>query len=104
MELHEMYLQTILKRPDNEITKKIYNVQKEKPVQGDWTELVKNDFETFAMDYNEVVIENESKSEYKTKVKKHVREHVFIELIKKQASHSKICSISYKDFKTQNFY
>ena len=39
-----IYLQTIVKRSDNEVTKKIYQTQKNDPVRGDNTELVKADF------------------------------------------------------------
>ena len=35
------YLQTILKRPQNEILRKVYEVQKTNPVKGDWVELIK---------------------------------------------------------------
>ena len=36
-----MYLQTIVKRDSDEITKKIYECQKRNPIKGDWIELVK---------------------------------------------------------------
>ena len=40
-----IYLQTIVKRSDNEVTKKIYQAQKDDPVKGEYIELVKADFE-----------------------------------------------------------
>ena len=38
-----LFLQTILKRDDNELTKKIYKTQKEHPLKGDFCELVAGD-------------------------------------------------------------
>ena len=57
-----MYLQTILKRPDDEITKKIYECQKYNPVKGDWVEMVKKDFSNVEMAMNEEVIKIERKT------------------------------------------
>ena len=38
-----MYLHTILRRHENEITNRIYQAMKEEPIKGDWIELVKED-------------------------------------------------------------
>ena len=48
-----MFLQTILKGSDNEITKKIYMAQKEDTTNGDFYELVKNDMETLEINVGE---------------------------------------------------
>ena len=34
-----IYLQTILKRSDDEITKKVFECQRNNPVKGDWSEM-----------------------------------------------------------------
>ena len=39
-----IYLQTILKRSDDEITKRVYQAQKNNSSPGDWCELVGPDF------------------------------------------------------------
>ena len=49
-------LQTILKRSDNEVTKKIYQAQKDDPVKGDFIELVKADFELIEESLDESVL------------------------------------------------
>ena len=38
-----MFLQTILKRDIDEITRRVYEAQKDDPVKGDFVELVKED-------------------------------------------------------------
>jgi hypothetical protein len=44
-----MYLHTILRRHENEITNRIYQAMKEEPIKGDWIELVKEDLESIDM-------------------------------------------------------
>ena len=67
-----MYLQTIVKRSDDELTKKIYECQKKKTVKGDWIELVRKDFENAGMEMNEAEIMNETKGIYKARIKKNI--------------------------------
>ena len=62
-----MYLQTIIKRSDDELTRKIYECQKRMPVKGDWIELVQKDFENAGMEMNEAEIMNQSKDIKKSK-------------------------------------
>ena len=40
-----IYLQTVLKRPDEELIKQVYKCQQENPVYGDWCQLQKEDFD-----------------------------------------------------------
>ena len=47
------YLQTILKRSDEELTKRIYNQQKVDPSPGDFYLLVKDDFKMIKQEMNE---------------------------------------------------
>ena len=48
-----IYMQTILQRPEGELIRKIYQEMKADPFQGDWSELVKSDFENFDIILNE---------------------------------------------------
>ena len=52
------YLQTILKREDKEITKRVYQVQKNSPLKEDWLKLVEGDFKTLGLELNETLIQN----------------------------------------------
>ena len=64
-----MYLQTILKRPDDELNKRVYNCQKKNPSEGDWCQLVRKDMESLSIGMTDEEIKEESNSSYKTKIK-----------------------------------
>ena len=59
-----IYLQTILQRPDHEITKKIYQHQKTNPSPGDWCHLVNSDFNVIDVNMSETEIEAMCPSEF----------------------------------------
>ena len=65
-----MFFQTLLKRDDNEITKKVYICQKNNPVKGDWVELLEKDFKDIDMPMNEDIIMNKTKAQFKSRIKK----------------------------------
>ena len=65
-----MYLQTIIKRSDDQLTRKFYECQKRMPVKGDWIELVQKDFENAGIEMIEAEIMNQSKDIYKAIIKK----------------------------------
>ena len=52
-------------RTDDELTKRIYEAQKENPVKGDWIELLKEDFKFIGEEINEKHIKEFSKAQYK---------------------------------------
>ena len=98
-----MYLQTIVKRSDDELTKKIYDCQKKKSVKGDWIELVQKDFEKAGIEMNEAEIINETKGIYKARIKKNIKEVMLNELKTQQSKHKKISAICYDELKTQEY-
>ena len=61
-----LYLQNILKGPQSEILRQVYEAQKENPVQGDWVNLVNEDLETINMVNKESEIEAMTKIQFKT--------------------------------------
>ena len=65
-----MFFQTLLKRDDNEITKKVYISQKNNSVKGDWLELSAKDFKDIDMPMNEDIIMNKTKAQFKSRIKK----------------------------------
>ena len=83
-----MYLHTILKRSDNELTISIYNSQKKNPSDGDWCMLVKIYKEKEKFGLNEKGLEEESKSAYSTKFKDKINEYTFSALLKENKEHS----------------
>ena len=60
-----IYLQTILKRPNEEIIKQVYKCQKESPVQGEWCTLLKEDFEKINEHISDDLFKKMSEIEYK---------------------------------------
>lgn len=93
-----IYLQTILKRSESEVTKKVYLKQKENPVPGDWTNLVRNDFKIIGCNLTDTDIEDMSVDTYKNFIKNKVREKAFEDLQEIRKSHSKVSDLIYKNF------
>ena len=85
-----MYFQTILKRSDNEITKKVHNCQKANPVKGDWIELLRKNFTDIGMEMDEEKIKSETKMQYKSRVRKLLQNNMLEEMKKKQEGHTKV--------------
>ena len=72
-----MHFQTILKRSDDEITKKVY-VQQTNPVKGDWIDLVKKDFSDIGMKINEEIIKNETKVQWNARIRQHLKANMLV--------------------------
>jgi hypothetical protein len=98
-----MYLQNILKRPDHELVKRIYEAQKENPVTGDWTEMVKADLAKINEEVNEQLIKAESKNVFKNRIKKHIIKEAFDQLKETQKGHVKVKDICYEKFAMQEY-
>ena len=98
-----IYLQTIVKRSDNEVTKKIYQAQKDDPVKGDYIELVKADFELIEESLDESVIMRCGVESYKSFIKAKVRKAALKHLNKMKEKHSKIKAINYSELKPQEY-
>jgi hypothetical protein len=98
-----MYLQMILKREDDELVKRFFTVQKSNPCPGDFTELIKKDFEVIKEDYNERKVQNMSKNEYKKHVKSRIKSAALDYLKEIQGTHSKIKHIKYDELEAQEY-
>ena len=64
-----LYLQTLLQRDNSELTKKIYQTQKENPLSGDFAELVQNDLSSLSAHLTDSYIESKNKESLKTEIK-----------------------------------
>ena len=98
-----LYLQTILKRPDSELTKRIYIAQKEKPTKGDFYCLVEKDFQMIGEILSEDEIIKKSRNSYKNNIKLKTRIAAFSYLKEQQNKHSKIRNIQYTKLDTQAY-
>ena len=56
-----MYLWTILRRPEEEMLKKVFNVQQAIKTPGDWALKIKEDLEKYEIDITDEEIKNMSK-------------------------------------------
>ena len=91
-----MFQQTILKRNEDELTKKIYKAQKNNPIEGDFYNLVKADWEMMGEEMNEKYISTTSKDALKRHIKERIKASAFKYLKEKQKTHSKVKDIEYK--------
>ena len=98
-----IYLQTILKRSDSELTKRIYSAQKEDPLKGDFYWLVVKDFKMIGETLNESEIRCKSKISHKNNIKQKIRNAALIYLKEKQNNHSKIRDIVYEKLEPQTY-
>ena len=98
-----IYLQTILKRSDNELIKKILKAQMENPTIGDYIELVKRDFEMIGEEINVNEIEQTSVNSYKRFIKNKIRKAALKYLNDTKDKHSKICNIRYEKLESQKY-
>ena len=99
-----IYLQTILKRPKSELTRRVYEEMKNNPMKTDWSEMIKEDFKSIGVYLDENHIENQSEAEYKREIKTKVREAAFVKLLKMQQEHNKVKGIKYTDLKSPQEY
>ena len=101
MILH-LSLQTIKKR-DNALTKRVFNVQLEHSCLGDYVQLVKSDFEEMNIPFNLENVKTTGVKTYKKLIKTKVKEAALKYLQQKQKIHSKVKNIEYKKLETQKY-
>ena len=73
--------------------RKVYETQKENPVKGDWATQIKEDLHMIGLLVTENDIITLTKIQYKTLVKKHVKNDAFKKFKEKQEGHIKISHI-----------
>ena len=98
-----LYLKVLLQRDDDELTKKIYETQKENPSNGDFSELVQTDLKHLSDHLTESYVKSKSLESLKTEIKTLIRKKAFEYLTSKQTKHSKIKNIKYSELKTQHY-
>ena len=98
------YLQTILKRSNDEIIRKVYTAQKSNPSKGDWINLVQEDMRIIGLDISDRDIEEMDINKYKDMVKKMVRKQALHELKSIQKGHKKVKHIPFRQLVTPQEY
>ena len=94
----------MLKRHDDEITRKIYLCQKSSPLPGDWCQLIADDFDKMNLHMSDELIAQMSEAEYKKLVKKAVYDTAVNQLQQLKESHSKVRENIYSDLKHMQPY
>ena len=84
-----MYYWTILNKPDTELVKKVFEVQKQHSVQDDWTRQVEEDKKTLDIELSEEKIKDMKKEAFKTLVKGKLQEKATEFLFSCSEKHSK---------------
>ena len=98
------FLQTILKRHESELVRRVYNTMKQNPVKGDWYKLVTKDFTYINEEINEEVIEHQSEREYKKQIKEKVRKHALTKFNEVKDTHSKVKDLTYESLNKPQEY
>ena len=98
-----MYLQTILKRAENQLTRRILLAQKADPSPGDFVNIVDSDLKKLNLNMDYKGIESMNKEFFKNMVKKKVKEAALKNLKELQYANSKIRNIKYPELQCQPF-
>ena len=99
-----MYLHTILKRADNEITKQLYGVQKAIRTKDDWYRIVLENKKELKILHSDDEIANMSKDMFRTLVKKSVESRALSYLNSIAATHSKSEDLIKNKFERESYF
>ena len=92
-----------MKKPNNELIKKVYEAQKLKTTKGDWIELIRKDFELIEENFDEDMVKNMTKNKFKKFVKNKIGRAAFKYLENLKITHSKIRDIKYSKLEIQTY-
>ena len=98
-----IYLQTLLKRNDNEVTKQVLLSQIEDPYKGDFIQLVEDDLKAISFPVNYELVKKSPAIEFKNLIKKKFKTAAFEHLVKLKQNHSKVRQINHSELKTQEY-
>ena len=98
-----MYLQQIVKRPEEELISRFYKAQKLNPVKGDWIKMINEDKEHLKISLSDDQIATMSKEKFRNLVKSATNNEAFKYLMKKKESHSKLNELDYSKLEIQDY-
>ena len=98
-----IYHQVILKRDDKELTKKIYNAQKDDCTPGDFVDLLEKDFILIEEHQDDNKIGESNCNSYKKNIKAKIKTAAFKYLKEAQQTHSKVRKIQYQKLEIQKY-
>ena len=92
-----------MNRPKKDMLQHFLTVQWNNETPGDWTEIVKKDFEDIAVNDPLKVIQTMTKTQFKTMVKMKVTEIALRKLKDQQTLHSKMKNLVYKNLEMRTY-
>ena len=91
------YWHNILRRHEGELLSKVYQAMRDKPVKGDWIELLEADLVKIEMTIeHEVLVKQTKKEHFKDLVKERMMKHMFKEMEKAKSKHNKVKEVVHK--------
>ena len=97
------YLQTIIKRDDEELTKRVLKAQIESPLPSDFIKLVEEDSNRLGVPLDMSFVENSTVNFYKGFIKTKVKAAALKYLKTLQQPHTKVNHINYDELSTQKY-
>ena len=97
------YLQTIVKREEEELTRRVFTAQLDDPCPGDFVELVKKDFKDIDVHFDLAFVASTGVAEYRKLIKNKVRDAALKFLKSLQQTHKKVKGIKYEKLETQPY-
>ena len=96
-----MYYWTLLNKPDDELVKKVFEIQKKFKNSDDWIMQIEKDKDELNIDISEDSIKKMKKGKFKKYLKEKLRKKAVQFLMKKKEGHSKTENLN--DFNLQNY-
>ena len=97
------FLQTIMKRGEEELTKRVLLAQINNPTEGDFGELVKKDFQSIGVVFDLSYVESTGVEAFRNHVKNKIRKAAFEYFKNVQKNHNKVKDIKYERMETQPY-
>ena len=97
------YFHTIMKREDEELTKRILKAQIDHPSPGDFIKLVEDDFLKIGVQMDLCFVQNSRKDVFKSFVKNKIRTAALKYLQNLQQTHTKVKHIKYEKLEVQKY-
>ena len=97
------YLKHILTRNEEELIKKVFNAQKERPTKGDFVTLVETDLKKLGMTYQEVASETMTPKMLKTALKNNAKSAALGELLQDISKSTKAQNLKYNKLEIQDY-
>jgi hypothetical protein len=98
-----LYQQTILKRPEEELIRRVYQAQKNDPLPGDFYQLVQQDYQVIGETMTEEYVQQQNRDAFKKEIKEKTKMAALKFLKDLQSKHSKIRDICYQKLETQAY-